>query len=299
MLVTFTRKFLLQSPELPGLKGKLFPVSKGLLSDDGHRRIFLNQSGRSGYQNIDTFVDGIWQRQQIKLSTRQFLQLWPLIQSVPLQITRQKGLFKAIQYRIESFSGHLEGLNIAHFTFATAQDAYAASLPTELGPEITFDRRFNNFWLMKEPPLIQSLPVDLQRHKFNFVVGVIPYLPIPGNVEIVTVKTRKKGLTIFPKGQPESKLHAREVARLEAIEEAGIEGLIHSHPIMIPFKSFKPQHWILYPMEVTNIMNDWKEKGVRNRSLVKLDEAIHHPRFIKLDPALRYLSAKLGFQSLV
>lgn len=270
------------------------PISKGILSDDGYRRIFLKEVGRHCFLSMDSLQDGSWLRQETRLSKSQLLSLWPSIQTLPLVFSRKSGILDGLHYTIDSYREHLDGLHIATFQFSHSREAFQWSVPAHLGPEITFDRRFTHTWLLKDPSPIQQLPLDLATDKKNFVVGAIPYLRVLGEVEIVTVHTRKKSLTIFPKGQPETHLHAREVARLEAIEEAGVEGEFKGHPILVPFKDFSPQHWILFPMEVKNIMSEWKEKGIRNRSLVSLSKALHHPQFIRLDPALRYLATSLG-----
>ena len=172
-------------------------------------------------------------------------------------------------------------------------------MPEEFGfgPEVTYHRNFADFALLTDPTGALNAPTETGSHKSNFVVGVIPYLPLATGVELVTVQTRKKHLLIFPKGQPEPNLPAAAVARLEAVEEAGIEGEFTSHPILIPFKTHTPRHWLLYPMEVTTIQNEWKEKGLRNRSLVKMRDATGNPLYLRLAPALTFLSSFLEAHS--
>lgn len=81
---------------------------------------------------------------------------------------------------------------------------------------------------------------------------------------------------------------------MEALEEAGVEGAISGHPVLMPYKDVAPKHWILYPLEVQTIHSDWKEKGIRNRKLIHLQDALHQPSCMRLLPALRYLHLSLN-----
>lgn len=293
----FHRRFLISSSAV--LPGSLRPVTvtKALLTDDGTRRITLKQIGGACSQNIDTLVAGSWQRTTCRLQRRQLLRLWPMIHLKPLEMMRFAGKWQGIPAWVDQYQGHLEGLHVATFRFRSVTDAFVWNVPPMLGPEVTLDPRFRGVSLMKEGLQVRKLPVDLVRDKSNFVVGVLPYLQTPGNVEVVAVHTRKKALTIFPKGQPEPNLGAQEVARLEALEEAGIEGCFSGHPMLMPYKDSDPQHWVLYPLEVRRILSEWKEKGIRNRRLINLQEALSHPSCIRLLPALRLLQLSLGYQA--
>jgi 8-oxo-dGTP pyrophosphatase MutT (NUDIX family) len=60
--------------------------------------------------------------------------------------------------------------------------------------------------------------------------GVIPYRRANDGIEIMLITSRKTRRWIVPKGWPISRKPSREVARLEALEEAGLEGTIGKRP---------------------------------------------------------------------
>lgn len=289
MNAPFIRRFLMDEPCLPGLTDTPVPVFVGILSDDGSRRVILERIGDRCAQQIHCHESTSWSSHDVVITDDQFLKLWQFIRFPGLRMERYHGQTEGIPFWLDDFKERLNGLRIATFHFPDSFAAYQWQPPSTIGPEITYDQRFETIHLIKSPPLPESLPVRADSQKKNLVIGVIPYFVIHGAVEIVTVKTRTQAHTIFPKGQPEPQLTAKEVARLEAIEEAGIEGEFRGHPLLLPFKEIAPQNWLLFPMEVTNILSEWKEKGIRNRMLVRLSDALHHPQYHRIEPALEFL----------
>lgn len=290
----FHRRFLITEPEVLAVHARATPVRRALLASDSHRRISLRQNGNACWQIVETRISGSWQQLRCRLQRRQCLELWPTALFPPLEMQRYCCHLPETEAWVDTFQNTLEGLHIATFRFASARDAFRWKPPATLGPEITMDVRFRDESLMHNPLSIQEMPVDVDRQKSNVVIGVLPYLRTSGKVEVVAVQTRKKALTIFPKGQPEAHLRAREVACMEALEEAGVEGAISGHPVLMPYKDVAPQHWILFPLEVQTIHSEWKEKGIRNRRLIHLQDALHQPSCMRLLPALRYLHLSLN-----
>jgi 8-oxo-dGTP pyrophosphatase MutT (NUDIX family)/CYTH domain-containing protein len=291
MATSTSRSFLVSAATTPGRVQQRLPVTKHLLSDEPNRRIFLKQVGNDYFQNIDKLVRGRWIRHSCKLKRDQFQSLQPASLYRGLKFVREVGTSDGMPYRLDRFLGSLEGLNILTRWFVDAEEAFRWTVPKAIGPEITFDTRFRGTWLIKSPPDVATLPVDLKARRPNCVIGVIPYFFTDRKIEVVTVLTRNLAAIIFPKGQPEPNLSAPQVAELEAMEEAGITGTITGHPILIGYKERNPQHWLLYPYEVQHIHSEWKEKGLRFRSLVKLEDALAHPGCARIEPALRYLEA--------
>lgn len=294
MLDPFHRRFLVNGPGTLPSHSRPSPVHRALLAHDAHRRITLRQIGEVCSQIVETRTAGSWKQVRCRLQQRQFSELWSTALYHPLSLQRFRCKLPDLDAWTDAFQGPLTGLHVATVRFTSHREAFRWTPLPELGPEITFDSRFHDAALMHAPLRVAGLPVNPDQHKSNFVVGVLPYLQSAGQVEIVAVHTRKKALTIFPKGQPEPHLGAREVARLEALEEAGVEGTFTGHPILMPYKTLTPQHWVLYPLEVQTIHSEWREKGIRNRRLIKLREALHHPSCLRLLPALRYLDLHLS-----
>lgn len=297
MMSGFSRTFLLPLSS-PLLKTEKKGISSqvALLSDDVNRRIYLKQEGRRHLQQIQTRTDSGWDFLDVQLTKRQYHQLLPQVRERKLDFAVYAVKTGNLCGYIRDFQGELRGLKMLSVNFRDAATAHSWTPDAEflLGPEVTYHRNFGDYALITDSNGARNVPTETIHKKNNFVVGVIPYFPLSSGVELVIVQTRKKKRLIFPKGQPENNLSAAEVARLEAMEEAGIDGELTAHPILIPFKTHEPRHWLLYPMEVKSIHNEWKEKGLRNRSLVKLDAAIGNPSYLRLVPALNFLTNSLG-----
>ncbi len=108
------------------------------------------------------------------------------------------------------------------------------------------------------------------------------------------VTTRRSGKWIFPKGSVEPHLPAWESAALEALEEAGVTGTISQTPV----GSYRASAGLdgatlvdvdLYPLEVTQQLDSWKEQRQRMRHWATLPEA----RRLLTDRTLGRLALKL------
>jgi 8-oxo-dGTP pyrophosphatase MutT (NUDIX family) len=110
-------------------------------------------------------------------------------------------------------------------------------------------------------------------------VGAIPYRVVDGHVVFLLVTSRRTGRWIYPKGAVIDGMTAQESAACEALEEAGVEGLIWPEPIgtydTVKVKGMvrTPLHVTLYPLEVTRQLDPWKEAGQRHRHWALLPEA--------------------------
>jgi 8-oxo-dGTP pyrophosphatase MutT (NUDIX family) len=124
--------------------------------------------------------------------------------------------------------------------------------------------------------------------------GALPYTVVEGRVVFLLVTTRRTGRWIFPKGAPIKKLQPWEVARLEAYEEAGIEGDVETTPIG-HYRTLKAGirpvlvDVDVFPMRVTRQFDDWPEKGKRHRHWVVLRDA----KRLLSDPKLKEFAAAL------
>ena len=113
----------------------------------------------------------------------------------------------------------------------------------------------------------------------NRQFGAIPYTVVRGQVVFLLVTSRGTGRWIFPKGDPMEGLAPFETAAQEAVEEAGIEGEIDPTPIgayrafkTLPFRR-KVIYVEMYPLRVTQQLDEWPEKGRRHRHWAILPEA--------------------------
>ena len=114
--------------------------------------------------------------------------------------------------------------------------------------------------------------------------AAIPYLSGENGFEIVLITNSKRTSWIYPKGIIESDMTPEESAANEAWEEAGVTGTVDSTLL----DEYVYDKWDgicsvkVFPMLVDEVLEDWDEKGMRERVLVDFEEAL---RLIK--PAQR------------
>ena len=126
---------------------------------------------------------------------------------------------------------------------------------------------------------ILKRPAPLQPTRPQY--GVIPYRRGKDRIEIMLVTSRKTRRWIVPKGWPIGRKPSREVARLEALEEAGLEGTLgkrafgsfHYH------KRLKDGSVVLcrvdvFAFEVGRQLRAWPERGERQRRWFDSERAI-------------------------
>jgi 8-oxo-dGTP pyrophosphatase MutT (NUDIX family) len=126
--------------------------------------------------------------------------------------------------------------------------------------------------------------------------GVIPYIEKDGNFTTIMISSKSDpSYWIFPKGHIDAGHSELEAAAQEAYEEAGLKGTIHGKPIgKYSFKKFSSRYKVtLYPMEVTEILEDWPERDQRQRREISPETA---NKMIN-DPVIRKLLTTL-FNSL-
>jgi phosphohistidine phosphatase len=123
---------------------------------------------------------------------------------------------------------------------------------------------------------------------------VIPWRRREGRLEILVVGSSKCKHWVVPKGIQEPGLTPQASAAKEALEEAGVEGVVASQPI----GRYEYEKWgavcsvAVYPMEVTGSIPDaqWPERHRRRRWLSP-QEAVVLLREPALGPMIRALAA--------
>lgn len=108
--------------------------------------------------------------------------------------------------------------------------------------------------------------------------GALPYAIVDDRIAFLLVTSRRSGIWIFPKGAVEPDLTPWESAALEAFEEAGVTGEIETSPVghyraLAGSSGSKIIDVDLYPLRVTQQLDNWKEKGQRLRHWVTSAEA--------------------------
>jgi 8-oxo-dGTP pyrophosphatase MutT (NUDIX family) len=115
------------------------------------------------------------------------------------------------------------------------------------------------------------------------------------SVEILLVTTRRTGRWIVPKGWPVNGCSPGECAAREAMEEAGVLGVIAPKPIgTFPYRKQRKSgesvrcRVEVFPLQVTHQLRKWPEKTVRETCWCTAEDAVARTS----DPGLRRVIAK-------
>ena len=116
--------------------------------------------------------------------------------------------------------------------------------------------------------------MDLMDNKYN-QSSVVPFRIVDKKFQILLIASLNSGQWIFPKGIIDDGLSAREAGALEAWEEAGVRGKVAE--VLLGIYEYKKWggicHVEVFPMKVTEILDDWPESGERKRCWVSLKKA--------------------------
>ena len=126
--------------------------------------------------------------------------------------------------------------------------------------------------------------------------AVIPYRLKNGEAEIMVILSSKKKHWVVPKGIKEPGLSSQESAAEEALEEAGVEGVVGDEAL----GSYVYEKWgaattcQVYPMEVIRELahEEWEESH-RQRTWVTPQQAAAQLRQPQLGPMVEALAARL------
>ncbi|TVU29919.1 hypothetical protein EJB05_21512 [Eragrostis curvula] len=123
-------------------------------------------------------------------------------------------------------------------------------------------------------------------------------------VEVLMISTPNRTDMVFPKGGWEDDEDVYQAACREAMEEAGVKGIIHSSALgHWVFKSKSSQtsnsprgacKGYIFAMEVTEELESWPEQATHNRRWVSAAEAYQLCRYDWMREALRALLERLS-----
>lgn len=122
--------------------------------------------------------------------------------------------------------------------------------------------------------------------------GALPYAMVGDRIVFLLVTSRRTGRWIFPKGSVSTGMTPWDSAAKEALEEAGVSGVIDATPVGSYQNTDKgmPVEIDLYPLRVETQHDAWQEMDQRlrhwallaetkrllaDRSLASLAEALH------------------------
>ncbi|KAF5741231.1 MutT/nudix family protein [Tripterygium wilfordii] len=150
--------------------------------------------------------------------------------------------------------------------------------------------------------------------QFRLVAGCIPY-KIESNVEdqkcspesrilVLMVSTPNRNDLVFPKGGWEQDETILEAACREAMEEAGVKGILGEYPLGVwDFRSKSTQNscsleggcrGYMFPLKVDEELDHWPQQATHNRKWLKPEEAFKLCRYDWMRDALRNLLIRLS-----
>jgi 8-oxo-dGTP pyrophosphatase MutT (NUDIX family) len=101
-----------------------------------------------------------------------------------------------------------------------------------------------------------------------------------GKLRILLVTSRTNRKWMLPKGWPIDGKSEAEAAKLEALEEAGVEGQVNHHPVgtyhyvkVFTEQRSAPAQAAIYPLQVETERPDWAERSERSRRWVRPHKA--------------------------
>lgn len=100
----------------------------------------------------------------------------------------------------------------------------------------------------------------------------LPWRDNGGQREVMLITSRGTGRWVLPKGWPMVGVSGAESAAQEALEEAGVRGDLgdsigrYHYDKQLKDGSIRALEVEVYPLEVSEELADWKERGERTRS---------------------------------
>lgn len=153
-------------------------------------------------------------------------------------------------------------------------------------------------------------------NEYRLVAGCVPYRTKkdegnpcslgnePGRMEVLMISTPNRTDMVFPKGGWEDDEDVYEAASREAMEEAGVKGIIDRATLgHWVFKSKSSQKsnsprgackGYIFAMEVTEELESWPEQATHGRRWVSLGEAYQLCRYDWMREALTALLERLS-----
>lgn len=122
--------------------------------------------------------------------------------------------------------------------------------------------------------------------------GVVPYRIAGNEVEVLLITSRRRKRWIIPKGIVEPDFSPAESAAKEALEEAGVTGILHPDEI----GEYAYEKWggichvKVFLLQVTQVLDSWEESFLRDRRWLSLPDAIELIEERDLQNILRSIS---------
>lgn len=285
------RKFLLNYAPERVRNGAGTSIRQGYMWAEDSTEARLCQQGKSYTFTLKRGTGLTREETEISLSKKQFDALWPTTGDRQVEKVRYRVPWGGRTVEVDLFGGKLEGLRMAEVEFPDTEQAAAFEPPPWCGKEVTDDTLFSNRTLagMDQTEIPEELATILAPNERS--IGAIPIAYLDDSPSYVLVTTTGSKRWIFPKGMPEPDMTDPEVARMEAWEEAGVEGRTVGEPFSVYYwKGYQCSEIEYYPLWVDKLHMDWEEAGERDRKVCNLEEALE----LLDEPSFRHTLTKLS-----
>jgi adenylate cyclase len=269
------RKFLLNYVPEKAAGGTGLQILQGYLWIGEEREARIRQYGKKYFFTLKDGQGLSRKETEVSINKKQFDQLWPATEKLRIEKTRYRVPWKGRTVEIDLFGGPLEGLRMAEVEFPDEESAQSFETPPWCGQEVTEDPQFRNQSLgsLDEKAIRDTLATVLAPPDKS--IGAIPVIFLNDKPNYILVTTTGSKRWIFPKGTPENDMKDPEVAKMEAFEEAGVEGELFLEPKQVYYwKGYQCFEIVYYPLRVEKLHMTWEEMKQRERKICELKEAL-------------------------
>jgi adenylate cyclase len=145
------RKFLVKRLPAEILQSRHYRIAQGYLATEpGGRHVRLRKKGKSASLTFKVGRSTSREEREIKLSAKQFAELWPATKRRRLHKVRYEVPWKNLTIEIDIYHGRNHGLMVAEVEFASQSSCRRFKPPSWFGREVTGEKRYSNVRLARE-----------------------------------------------------------------------------------------------------------------------------------------------------
>ena len=143
------RKFLvLKNQFYPS--GEAIKITQGYLADDSRRTVRIRIAGEKGFITIKGKMEGITRTElEYEIPIHEAEILLKMCLNNLVEKTRYIKKYKGMIWEVDVFEKENAGLFLAEIELESENQSF--EIPPWVGEEVTFDIRYYNFWLSKNP----------------------------------------------------------------------------------------------------------------------------------------------------
>ncbi len=274
------RKFLLKHLPAGLTRLKAMEIEQGYLVQTETREVRIRCKDRAWFMTVKDGAGLQRGEREIELTREQAMALWPMTKGRRVAKKRYAYPCEGHMLAIDLFTGALAPLRLCEIEFASVEAAKAYQPPDFLGKDVTEVSKYTN----------ASLALHGKPHsgRTGEKFGCLPFFK-KGKELYVVLATKQRGKQwTFPKCRSRAGKTDTEAVLMKSYEKAGLIGTIlpglHEK---CPLDGGAVLH--LYPMKVAGILNEWPEKSIRQRRVVKFKKAMQmldDPGLVKCVQAL-------------